>query len=126
ALAATRGAHALATTLPEAPERPRLAAGLTARGLGWAVRQETGLLLRHWWPLTVVGAALSRDVRRAVVSALAVDLVVGVREHPRADPHLLLLGRRLDDLAYGTGLWLGALRARSPRCLLPRSPRSRR
>ena len=34
--------------------------------------------------------------------------------------------RRLDDLAYGTGLWLGALRARSPRCLLPRSPRSPR
>ncbi|MCM3516639.1 mycofactocin biosynthesis glycosyltransferase MftF [Nocardioides sp. P86] len=126
ALAVARGAHALATTLPEAPERPRLAAGLTARGLGWAVRQETGLLLRHWWPLTVVGAALSRDVRRAVVSALVVDLAVGVREHPRADPRLLLLGRRLDDLAYGTGLWLGALRARSPRCLLPRSPRSRR
>jgi len=29
------------------------------------------------------------------------------------------LARRLDDLAYGTGLWAGALRARSPRALVP-------
>ncbi|MCW2575673.1 MAG: putative glycosyl transferase, partial [Modestobacter sp.] len=31
-------------------------------------------------------------------------------------------GRRLEDLAYGAGLWLGALRARNGRALLPASP----
>ncbi len=33
------------------------------------------------------------------------------------------LARRLDDLAYGTGLWAGAVRARSPRALVPAVPR---
>jgi hypothetical protein len=31
----------------------------------------------------------------------------------RDDPLSLFLGRRLDDLAYGAGLWAGALRHRS-------------
>jgi mycofactocin glycosyltransferase len=35
-----------------------------------------------------------------------------------------LIGRRLDDLVYGAGLWLGALRSRSVRCLTPRLVRS--
>jgi hypothetical protein len=35
---------------------------------------------------------------------------------------VVLAGRRLDDLAYGAGLWWGALKARSPRVLMPRSP----
>jgi hypothetical protein len=30
------------------------------------------------------------------------------------------LGRRLDDLAYGAGLWLGVARSRSVQCLTPR------
>jgi hypothetical protein len=34
------------------------------------------------------------------------------------------LARRLEDVAYGAGLWAGALRARDPRALLPaRAPR---
>ena len=33
---------------------------------------------------------------------------------------MALLGRRLDDLAYGAGLWLGAARSRSLQCLTPR------
>jgi hypothetical protein len=31
-------------------------------------------------------------------------------------------GRRLEDLAYGAGLWSGVLRARDPRALLPARP----
>ncbi|GAA3663032.1 mycofactocin biosynthesis glycosyltransferase MftF [Nocardioides ginsengisoli] len=106
--------------LPAHTGRRRLAAGLVARGFGWSVRQESALLLRHWWPLTVL-ALPSRTVRRMVASALVVDAVVARVEHPGA-PYRMV-ARRLDDLAYGAGLWLGALRARSVRCLLPRRPR---
>ncbi|MET9080883.1 mycofactocin biosynthesis glycosyltransferase MftF [Streptomyces sp. NPDC004237] len=111
----------LSRRLPETDGRAALAGRLTVQGTAWAVRQEAGLLLRHWWPLTAVLCPFSRTVRRAASTALVVDLVVAGFEHPGA-PYQLA-GRRLDDLAYGAGLWLGALRARSIDCLLPRRPR---
>ena len=109
--------------LPVRDGRHRMAAGLVARGLGWALRQESALLLRHWWPLTLLTALPSRTVRRMVASALVVDAVVARLEHPGA-PYALA-ARRLDDLAYGAGLWAGALRSGSVRALLPRQPSSR-
>ena len=104
--------------------RVRIAARIAARGLGWAARQESSLLLRHWWPLAALGLP-SAHVRRAVATALVIDACVAVREAAGADgPALplpvLLAGRRLDDLAYGTGLWWGALRRRSLTVLAPR------
>lgn len=108
-----RGAWSLARTLPQSPERPRLAVDLSIRGLGWALRQQSGLLLRHWWPATAVACLLSRRVRRLVASALFVDLAIGVAQHPHANPAGTFAGRRLDDLAYGAGLWTGCARERS-------------
>lgn len=117
---AGRGVRVLARTLPDAPERRRLAVDLSARGLWWSLRQESALLLRHWWPPVAVAALVSRPVRRAVVTALLVDVVVARVERPEVDPVLAFTGRRLDDLAYGAGLWAGALRARSLRAVSPR------
>jgi hypothetical protein len=37
-------------------------------------------------------------------------------------PVRFAVARRLEDLAYGTGLWWGAARARDPRALLPARP----
>jgi mycofactocin glycosyltransferase len=116
------GVVSLRRRLPETPGRDALALRLGAQGLGWAVRQEAALLLRHWWPLTALGATRSRTVRRALVTSLLVDVVVARIDHPEAPYHPV--GRRLDDLAYGAGLWAGALRHRSLTCLLPRRPRS--
>jgi mycofactocin glycosyltransferase len=84
------------------------------------IRQEAALLLRHWWPLTVLLAPRSALVRRAMTASLVVDVVVAQVDNPgtRYRP----LARRLDDLAYGAGLWAGAIRARSATCLLPRRP----
>ena len=104
-LCAGRGVQVLRRTLPDVPGRARLAVDLSARGLGWSLRQESALLLRHWWPPVAVAALFSRTVRRAVVSALLVDAVVARGRG--------LGGRRLDDLAYGAGLWSGVLRSRS-------------
>lgn len=93
---------------------------LASRGLGWAVRQEGALLLRHWWPISVVAAAKSRQVRRALLASLVVELGVFLHERPGCDPATALIARRLDDLAYGGGLWWGAIRRREPRCLFVR------
>jgi len=109
----------------EVPRRTRagLAASLAVRGLGWSVRQEAALLLRHWWPAAALGCLLP-GVRRAVTTAVVVDSAVAAVVHRDRDVDLptLLVGRRLDDLAYGTGLWWGALRARTAAALLPRRP----
>lgn len=116
------GVRALDRRLPESPQRRSWAVRLGLQGLGWAVRQESALLLRHWWPLAAVAAVPSRTVRRAIVSALLVDVVVARIDHPEAS--YAPVSRRLDDLAYGAGLWAGAARSRSVACLLPRRPGS--
>lgn len=101
--------------LPEGEGRDRVAVLLALRGLGWAVRQETALLLRHWAPPVLLGCLLSRRLRRAVASALLVDAALAVPAAVRTGARETcadLFARRLDDLAYGTGLWVGLLRAR--------------
>ncbi|WP_028659288.1 mycofactocin biosynthesis glycosyltransferase MftF [Nocardioides insulae] len=130
-LATAWSARQVAGTLPAVPGRTRLAAELALRGLGWAVRQEATLLLRHWWPAVVPAAIASAAVRRAVGTALLIDTAVALtldRPDPvagvRLDPATRVLGRRLDDLAYGAGVWLGAARRRSLACLRPRIVRS--
>ena len=98
--------------------RRRTAVHLAGRGLGWAVRQESALLLRHWWPLALLGCLFSSTARRMVLTALLVDTAVVAHEQISLRPSSLV-ARRLDDLAYGGGLWLGALRTVNVRCLLP-------
>jgi len=126
AVAMAHGWRTVRASLPAATGTNAVAGRLAVRGLGWAVRQEAALLLRHWWPLAAVGAARSRNVRRAVATALVVDAAVMVTERRRSPDRLgpltVVAGRRLDDLAYGAGLWWGAIRARSARVLIPRRP----
>lgn len=122
-------ARSLATALPGTASSPSLVARLSLRGLGWSLRQESSLLLRHWWPAAALGAVVSGSVRRAIVTAAAVDVAAAWVEGQRGNPLTTLAGRRLDDLAYGSGLWSGALSARSLRCLgivwAPYRPRDR-
>ena len=105
----------------------RTAATATTIGATAALNQAASALTRHYWPVALALAAVSPRARRAVLLAAVVD---GVLDHRRVRPDLdvarYVLARRLDDLAYGAGLWLGAVRARSPRALVPRwrSPRS--
>ncbi|WP_107773270.1 mycofactocin biosynthesis glycosyltransferase MftF [Nocardioides sediminis] len=122
-VSATRSVHrALPDGLGTAT-RARVGAGMSVSGVGWAVRQESALLLRHWWPLAALGLP-SSHARRALLTAIVVDTCVAVTERPADGPSLgvLLVGRRLDDLAYGTGLWWGAVLARSTAALRPRRP----
>lgn len=106
--------------LPRSRHPLRVAVRLTATGVVSAVFQATALLLRHWWPLTAVLCLLSRRMRRAVVAAALLDTAMEYsRTRPKLDPVRFALLRRLDDIAYGSGVWLSAWRGRSLRALLP-------
>lgn len=128
AAALVSGARSVRAPLPDTPGRDAIAVRLAVRGLVWAVRQESALLLRHWWPAAALVGIRSRNMRRALVSALLVDAGVQLAEQrftpAPLNPLAVLAGRRLDDLAYGAGLWWGAIRARSARVLVPRRPGS--
>lgn len=102
----------------------RLAAVLAPWGLGGAGWQAAGALTRHWWPAAVVGATVSRRVRRALVLAAVVEGVADwVRFRPPGagpgDAVGHVVAHRLDDLAYGAGLWWGAWRHRTVAPLRP-------
>ena len=125
ASALAAGAVQVHRALPETEDKVALSTRLAARGLTWAVQQESALLLRHWWPVAALGVAVSSSVRRAAVSALLVDAAVSTARPGGGAPLAsVLVGRRLDDLAYGAGLWFGTVRARAPRALMPRRPRT--
>ncbi|MEV1025285.1 mycofactocin biosynthesis glycosyltransferase MftF [Streptomyces sp. NPDC050264] len=104
-------------------KRPlRTGAQLTANGAVAAASQAGALLTRHWWPATAVGCLVSRRVRRAAAVAAVVDVALEYRPSKAAglDPLRYGVARRLDDLAYGAGVWLSAVRGRSVAPLRPR------
>ncbi|MGY2128006.1 mycofactocin biosynthesis glycosyltransferase MftF [Blastococcus sp. SYSU DS0617] len=123
-LLAVRAAR-LAGRLARPGERPRvgLAVVLVGRSAGAAARALSRSATRHHWPLTVTAALLSHRARRGALLLAVVDgLLSWLPNRRRIGPVRHLAARRLDDLAYGAGLWTGAVRARSARALLPTRP----
>ena len=111
----------------------RTAAGLVAAGAGGAIRHLPEAVLRPYWPVTAAvllttarsRSRAARALRRRIAAAAALE---GAwhwwsRREPGRLPvdeplgHVLL--HRLDDLAYGAGLWRSALAARSADALRP-------
>jgi len=121
------GPRAVRRAFPPTPDRLQVAGVLASRGLGWAVRQESRLLLRHWRPGAVAGALVSRNVRRAIATAAVIDAAVGLAEHRhragRVNPIMFTLGRRLDDAAYGAGPWWVVVKTGSTNALIPQRPK---
>ncbi|MCP2636311.1 mycofactocin biosynthesis glycosyltransferase MftF [Microbacterium sp. HD4P20] len=102
----------------------RLAGG----GVLGALTQTSALALRHWWPLAAVAAAVSRRARWIIGTMAVVDAVV---EHRRLRADLdfvrFAVARRLDDVAYGAGVWWGCLRRADFRALrIELTPSARR
>jgi hypothetical protein len=55
-----------------------------------------------------------------VLASALVDVALEYRRNPaHLDPIRFGIARRLDDLAYGSGVWWGALKARSIAALKP-------
>jgi mycofactocin glycosyltransferase len=106
--------------------RPRsTAARIIAMSTLGTVAQTADAITRHYWPVALVAAVVSRRARRTVATVALADAVIDWWRHrgddPAARPSLpgYVLARRLDDLAYGGGLWWGALRHRTPEPLRP-------
>ena len=96
----------------------------SARGTGASGRTLARAVTRHHWPLALAAAAVvSRRARRGVLAVAVADAVAAWWPHrQRVGPVRFAAARRLEDLAYGAGLWAGAVRARDPRALLPARP----
>ena len=117
----------IARKLSGTQEPHRLALRLTAHGAVAALAQTSALLTRHWWPLTAVGCLASRRVRRAAAVAALTDIALEYRrDSAELDPVRYGIARRLDDLAYGGGVWFSALKGRSTAALRPRFVRTAR
>jgi mycofactocin system glycosyltransferase len=94
---------------------------VAARSLWSAALQLASAICRHYWPVALIAAIFSRQCRRAVVIAAIVDGVVdwisrrGDAEGDSRPIGLLwyLVLKRLDDMAYGLGLWSGVVRERN-------------
>jgi mycofactocin system glycosyltransferase len=115
----------LAPRLAGPGQRPPagFAALLVARGMGASGRVLARSVTRHHWPLAVAAAVVSPGVRRWVLTAAVADAVLAWWPHRRrVGPVRFAVARRLEDLAYGAGLWAGAVRARDPKALLPARP----
>lgn len=98
----------------------RLGVWLTANGVGGALGQAMSLMLRHWWPIAAIAAVFSRRARRAVAVAAVADVALRYRQNEaKLDPVRFGVARRLDDLAYGAGVWFSAIRGRSIAALKP-------
>jgi mycofactocin glycosyltransferase len=119
------GTARLARRLAGPERRPPvlLAARLFAGGTAVGGRTLARAAVRSHWPLTLAAVLVSRRARRLALAAAVADAVPAW--WPRRDtvgPVRFTAARRLEDLAYGAGVWAGAVRARSPRALLPARP----
>ena len=119
-------ALAVRRALPAVHGRDALALRLAALGLLRAGEQLASAVTRIWWPVALPAALGVRRLRRPLLTAALLPVVidwsrtVGAAPVARLDPVRYLGLRLLDDAAYGAGVWVGAVRARTPRVLLPR------
>lgn len=93
---------------------------LVGAGVVSALTQASALALRHWWPVAAVAGVLSRRARGIVAVMAVVDAFIEHRRvHADLDLARFTLARRLDDVAYGAGVWYGCLRRGSLAALRP-------
>ena len=117
----------MAKTMQNTDAGPRDVVILTLRGIGAAARQLAAAICRHYWPLALVAALCSQRCRQAVLVAAVLDGVLdwfarnrgGDGEGKPVGLLAYVLLKRLDDLAYGAGLWTGVVRERTLRPLRP-------
>ena len=94
---------------------------IATRSLWSAALQLASAICRHYWPIALLAALACRPCRRVVLVAAVLDGVVDwANRRQSADDDARPIGlltylvlKRLDDLAYGLGLWYGVVRERN-------------
>lgn len=86
----------------------------------WSGRFVADALRRSWWPIAAVLALAVRRSRPALLAAAVAPPMLEWRERrPDLDPLRYCVLRLFEDIAYGTGVWVGCLRERSLASLCP-------
>lgn len=101
----------------------RIAAILTAQGFVGGFWQLASAMCRHYWPVTLLAVISSRKIRRLAIAAAVSEGLVDWYRHRESGglgPVRYVLFKRADDVAYGFGLWRGAIEARDLAALKPR------
>ena len=111
----------LARRLDGLVEQPLKVAGrIAGGGTAKSALPALGGLVRAWSPALVLGLCW-RKTRSGAAVALLAPAVSRLGGRTRAlDPVRFAALHVADDVAYGSGVWLGCLRARTPAPLLPR------
>lgn len=124
---ATITGRRIARSLSSVETEPKDIAVVAAHGLWSAAMQLASAICRHYWPLALIAALLSRRCRQVVLVAAVVEGVVDwlTRSRNTEDDTqrvgllTYILLKRLDDIAYGVGLWTGVVRERNLGALKP-------
>ncbi|GJF08110.1 mycofactocin system glycosyltransferase [Mycolicibacterium cyprinidarum] len=117
----------IAKSLSSVQTEPMEVAVVAAQGLWGAAVQLASAICRHYWPVALIAAVLSQRFRRVVVVAAVLDGVLDwITRNGNADDETQRVGlfaylllKRLDDIAYGLGLWGGVVRERHTGALKP-------
>jgi hypothetical protein len=117
----------IAKSLSSVQTEPMEVAVVALHGLWSAALQLASAICRHYWPIALIAALLSRRCRQVVVVAAVLDGVFDwITRNGNADDDVKRVGvftyillKRLDDIAYGLGLWSGVVRERHAGALKP-------
>lgn len=113
--------------LGDLPSAPLVSAQMTGRAAGFGLLQAADAICRHYWPVALLLALVSKRFRTLAVQVAIVegvvswvrDLLADPTSPPTLGPLRYILMHRLDDLAYGAGLWQGVIAHRDPEALRP-------
>jgi len=107
--------------IPDADTPVRAGVLLTLAGVRGAAEQLVGCATRHYWPVAALAALMSRRARHMLIAGAAIEGLIDYRRKgSRLNALTYLVIRRLDDMAYGAGVWRGAIRGRTIAPLIPR------
>jgi mycofactocin system glycosyltransferase len=127
AVVAAMTGRRIATSLRAVDTEPKDVAVVAARGLWAGALQLASALCRHYWPIAMLAAVFFRRCRHVVLVAAVIDGVADwLARNGNADDDTKRVGliaylllKRLDDIAYGLGLWTGVVRERHLGALKP-------
>ena len=110
----------LVRKLGNVTDRVPIAMRLAGRGNLHAGRLIASALTRAWWPITLCACLVSRRARRmALIAAVVPNVATWLTARPDVDVLRYVAIRVADDVAYGTGVWKGALARRRAGALVP-------